>query len=61
MIFAASKDRPISFSALAWAEVLLTLDKADFSDLLGGAFYGLTVLLPFSPLTECLFLYEWAS
>ena len=47
VIFAASKDRPILFSALAWAEVLLTLDKADFADVLGGAFYGLTVLLPY--------------
>ena len=47
VIFAASKDRPILFSALAWAEVLLTLDKADFADLLGGTFYGLTVLLPY--------------
>jgi predicted nucleic acid-binding protein len=27
VVFAASKDRPILFTALAWAEVLLTLDK----------------------------------
>ena len=47
VIFAASKDRPILFTALAWADVLLTLDKADFSDLLGGTFYGLSVLLPY--------------
>ena len=47
MIFAASKDRPILFTALAWAEILLTLDRADFSDLLGGTFYGLHVLLPY--------------
>ena len=47
VIFAASKDRPILFSALAWADVLLTLDKGDFGDLLGGAFYGLAVLLPY--------------
>jgi hypothetical protein len=26
--------------------VLLTLDRADFGELLGGTFYGLTVLTP---------------
>ena len=46
-IFAASKDRPILFTALAWTQVLLTLDKADFADLLGHTFYGLWVLLPY--------------
>ena len=46
-IFAASKDRPVLFTALAWAQVLLTLDKADFADILGGTFYGLSVLLPY--------------
>lgn len=45
-IFTAGKDRPILFTALAHAEALLTLDRADFRDLLGGSFYGLTVLLP---------------
>jgi hypothetical protein len=34
------------FTALAWAAVLLTLDQADFADLLGGRFYGLRVLVP---------------
>jgi predicted nucleic acid-binding protein len=48
VIFTASKDRPILFTALAWAQVLLTLDKADFSDMLGGTFYGLSVLLPYN-------------
>lgn len=47
VIFAASKDRPILFTALAWADVLLTLDKADFADVLGGTFYGLRVMLPY--------------
>jgi len=47
VIFAASKDRPILFTALAWSKVLLTLDKADFADVLGGRFYGLDVLLPY--------------
>jgi hypothetical protein len=35
------------FTALAWADVLLTLDKADFSEMLGGTFYGLSVQLPY--------------
>jgi hypothetical protein len=45
-IFMSGKDRPILFTALAHAQVLLTLDRADFRDLLGGTFYGLNVLLP---------------
>ena len=47
VIFYASKDRPILFTALAWAQVLLTLDKADFADVLRGTFYGLSVQLPY--------------
>ena len=47
VIFAASKDRPILFTALAWTDILLTLDIIDFADLLGGRFYGLGVLLPY--------------
>jgi hypothetical protein len=46
VVFPASKDRPILFSALAWADILLTLDRNDFGDLLGNTFYGLTVLKP---------------
>jgi hypothetical protein len=45
-VFEPAKDRPILFSALAWAEVLLTLDRQDFGALLGGAFYGLDILTP---------------
>ena len=45
-IFESAKDRPILFSALAWAEVLLTLDREDFGKLLGGTFYGLAILTP---------------
>ena len=30
-IFPASKDRPVLFGGLAWSDVLLTLDKADFA------------------------------
>ena len=41
-----AKDRPVLFSALAWADALLTLDREDFAALLGSAFYGLPVLTP---------------
>lgn len=44
-VFAPAKDRPILFSALAWADVLLTLDRGDFEPL-GGEFYGLAILTP---------------
>ena len=52
VIFAASKDRPIPFSALAAADVLLALDKADFAGMLSGSFYGLRVRLPYDFLQE---------
>ena len=42
----AGKDRPVLFTALAHAEVLLTLDRLDFETVLGSTFYGLPVLLP---------------
>jgi hypothetical protein len=45
-VFEPAKDRPILLSALAWADVLLTLDRADFGSLLGTEFYGLAVLTP---------------
>jgi predicted nucleic acid-binding protein len=45
-IFAPARDRPILFTGMAWAEVLLTLDRRDFADLLGGSFYGLAILTP---------------
>lgn len=45
-LFPAGKDRPIIFSALAWADVLLTLDKGDFAGVLGHSFYDLAVLRP---------------
>ena len=51
-IFAASKDRPILFTALASSHVLLTLDSQDFACVLGGEFYGLRVRLPFLFLEE---------
>lgn len=46
VVFAATKDRPVLFGALAWADVLLTLDRNDFGELLGTEFYGLPVLTP---------------
>lgn len=45
-VFAPAKDRPILFSAAAWSDVLLTLDRRDFADLLGDSFYGLPILRP---------------
>ena len=45
-VFHAAKDRPILFSALAWADVLLTLDRGDFGGLMDKPFYGLLVFKP---------------
>ena len=45
-VFPVPKDRPVLFSALAWADALLTHDRGDFSALLGSEFYGLAVLTP---------------
>ncbi len=42
----AGKDRPVLFTAAAFGEVLLTLDRADFGALMPGGFYGLRVLTP---------------
>jgi hypothetical protein len=46
VVFPAGKDRPILFSALAWADILLTLDRGDFGGLMGKPFYNLLVLKP---------------
>jgi predicted nucleic acid-binding protein len=45
-VFEPAKDRPILFGALAWSQVLLTLDRADFGKLFGANFYGLSILTP---------------
>ena len=45
-VFGRAKDRPILFSALAWADILLTLDGIDFGELMNTTFYGLPVLRP---------------
>lgn len=44
--FEPAKDRPILIGALAWSEVLLTLDRHDFGTLIGGTFYGLPIMTP---------------
>jgi hypothetical protein len=46
VVFPAGKDRPLLFSAFAWADVLLTLDRADFGGLMDKQFYGLIVTKP---------------
>lgn len=45
-VFGPAKDRPVLFTAAAWAEVLLTLDRGDFGVVMGAGFYGLDVLTP---------------
>lgn len=45
-VFPVGKDRPILFSALAWADVLLTLDRGDFGVFMEKPFYDLLVLKP---------------
>ena len=45
-VFGPAKDRPVLFTAAAWAEALLTLDRGDFGHLMGTGFYGLGVLTP---------------
>jgi hypothetical protein len=46
VVFPVPKDKPILFSALAWGDVLLTLDENDFGGLMNKPFYGLHVLRP---------------
>jgi hypothetical protein len=46
VVFSAKKDRPVLFSAFAYADVLLVLDIADFGPLTGTGFYGLSVMTP---------------
>jgi predicted nucleic acid-binding protein len=40
------KDRPVLFTAAAFSDALLTLDRADFGALMATGFYGLQVLTP---------------
>jgi hypothetical protein len=46
VVFAATKDRPVLFTAAAAADVLLTLDHADFGEVMAAGFYGLPVMKP---------------
>lgn len=46
LVFPVPKDRPVLVTALAWADVLITLDHADFVNLLGSACYGMPIMLP---------------
>ena len=46
LVFPANKDRPVLITALAWADILLTLDREDFIKVLGSSCYGLPILLP---------------
>ncbi len=45
-VFGPAKDRPVLFTAAAWAEVLLTWDRGDFGAVMRMGFYGLDVLTP---------------
>jgi hypothetical protein len=45
-VFSPAKDRPVLFTAAAWAEILLTLDRGDFEPLMETGFYGLNILTP---------------
>jgi hypothetical protein len=45
-VFPVGKDRPILFSALAWADILLTLDENDFGAFMVKPFYDLLVFRP---------------
>lgn len=47
LVYGVSKDRPVLLTALASAEVLLTLDREDFLGVLGSSCYGLAILLPY--------------
>jgi hypothetical protein len=46
VIFPASKDKPVLFAAAAVADILLTLDRADFGSIMPAGFYGLAVMKP---------------
>jgi predicted nucleic acid-binding protein len=47
MVYRAVKDRPVVISALSHqADWLLSLDRDDFHDLLGGEVYGLPIRTP---------------
>jgi predicted nucleic acid-binding protein len=47
LVFPVSKDRPVLLTALAHANVLITLDRGDFMGALGSQCYGMPILLPY--------------
>lgn len=46
LVFDIAKDKPVLVTALACADVLLTLDRRDFGALIDSAVYGLRVRTP---------------
>lgn len=46
LVFSITKDKPVLCTALACADILLTLDRNDFQALLGETVYGLQILTP---------------
>ena len=46
LVFDVTKDKPVLCTALACADVLLTLDRHDFQTLLGQTVYGLRIQTP---------------
>jgi hypothetical protein len=46
VVLGAAKDRPILFTAVGWADVLLTLDRRHFGPFFQTGFYGLEVMPP---------------
>ena len=46
LVFDVTKDKPVLCTALACADVLLTLDRRDFQTLLGQNVYGLRIETP---------------
>ena len=46
LVFDIAKDKPVLVTALACADVLLTLDRRDFAPLIGQTVYGLRVRTP---------------
>jgi predicted nucleic acid-binding protein len=46
LLFEIAKDKPVLVTALAFADVLLTLDRRDFGPLIGQNVYGLRVRTP---------------
>ena len=46
LVFSVTKDKPVLCTALACADVLLTLDRRDFGSLLGQTVYDLLIQRP---------------